>query len=181
MGEIKRRYFKAVGPEAEALVVELESARAKNSEAELGLARRFGAESVAAISRSGKIIGLGFAEPDAAREGFKRVETTDRKTGGSLVYFVPDRRFRVGKDAARAMEEFEPFTIRGFLLDFFKAHRLVLANNHFCESTAGYARDLTTILVAVPVSDGDEAPDRFDPPPMLVEIKKSEFITLTEE
>jgi hypothetical protein len=145
----------------------------ESNAAEDALARKFGAKSLAIWppgSFGGRSVAGFVFDGEGDHPGFRQ------KRSGGEAYYVPHRGTKIGRQAAREADALRLFTASTHIVGALSAERHALVGNKMCWSAAGiYGRQIVLVVPA----HGDCEP--YQPPPMLREIKRSEFIAITEE
>ena len=179
MEKATRRYFVCEGADAEALAEKIWADQDRLTAAMDTLRKQHQASAVF-VRDNAFLAFLGFPDSEP-REGFK-IDT--HKTGNHYCG-RPDRRTKKGREIEKQLKaaslECSPSDA---IVRYYEASRWVPQDDPRSRSgmsmaiTVGHPlRDKKRITLDVPVSD--EEP--FDPPPGVREIKRSEYIALTEE
>lgn len=179
MEKALRRYFVCEGPDTEALVARIWANQERFATAIKDLRDKYGASAVF-IRNNSRATALGY--PDSSpREGLK---IDAYKTDGHHLA-RPDRRTKVGREIekqikAASLKEGPSDQI----LSHYKAHRHAMQSDSMSRTGMSMAisvghplPDKKRVTLNIPVDDGEP----FDPPSEAREIKKSEYIALTEE
>jgi hypothetical protein len=186
VSEIKRKYYVGEEETSKQEIQAWRDAQKPYRDAMKGLKAKYGNENVW-VSRSSfgeTVKGLLFGERPEDKKGWKimRIPTDD----GPRHLVEPDRRYKVGKELAEDMRQvnklagenaaFSTWFISRNKLDFSK-----LSGRAMHVSAAGFLEN--KVIVTIPAPDSGLSGDEQYPdiPAWLHEIKKSEFIALTEE
>lgn len=184
--EVTMRYFKGDKATAKSLLDEWKESSKPLNEAVAALQQRFGAIGTYGNSRS--ISGLLHKEKPTG-SGLK-IDTIHHQ-GEKLFVSYPDRRYKEGKVYANELNhcnklkakhpDFSGFVVKKLAVDCQvigpASGSRTGAAMYF--SVAGVVKN--TLVVKIPAG-GDSSSDPFPPiPDCLTEIKKSEFVALTEE
>lgn len=184
MSDDKRRYFVVEGPEAEALkqkvLGELNKQRAeKNS-----LASKHGADQVFQWN-DGRVAGLVYAGGDdhpETPEGLSLDQRQPNPNGGFWYVFKPNKRGKAGKAIAAEFAAIKGYRGSDEIVSHFKAYRGQVVGAASSRTGMAYAVSVAGIIkdkIVLSVPDVENEP--FDAPPCMREIKKSEYIAITEE
>ena len=178
------RYFLAEGDKAEAVKTEVVAEKEAHF-ARLGdIIKKYGADCAWGGSRS-HLSALGFTHKGDGKpemkEGFLRAKI-EQSNGETYAVYYPDKRYKAGKEIVKDLQAVGIFNFSdsvtkklGCYCDCFGTldGRMVRAM-----SAAGQYGD--RLVIRIP-TQGDTRPRNFEIPPGLREIKKSEFIAITEE
>lgn len=178
----KRRYFVADDADAEqlkeAILAKMNAQRAQHR----ALAEKYGADEVVKHN-DGRVVGLAFKSTEdepAQRDGLTFHSTQD---GEGFVWhtYKPNLRSKLGKQIDATMGAISGYRPSDTIVSHYDAWRHAVVP-HACRtgmamavSVGGIAKG--KVVLCVPVNE--EEP--FDPPASLRELKKSEWIALTEE
>lgn len=184
MSEDKRRYFVAEGAEADQLRSDVLGKINAQRERQNELAAKYGADQVFQWN-DGRVAGLVFAggeDAPAVPEGLALDQRQANPNGGFWYLFKPAKRGKAGKAIAADLATIKGFRGSDEIVQHFKAYRGQVVGSAasrtgmaYAVSVAGIIKD--TIVLSVPDVEGEP----FDPPACLREIKKSEYIAITEE
>jgi hypothetical protein len=183
MGDQARRYFVMSKEKSSAFMAEFRDAKAPRQEAYKKLMEKYQADNLM-VSRSDfsgeRVQALIFKEMPEQRRGWKLEETIlDGEWGWKA---SPNRRFKEGKQLAcdisavnnvDAASLFSPWAIERL-----KMGTLVFSSGFMSHAVAGYVKDQVVVAVPVPNLEQEEFPEIHSD---LIEIKKSQFVALTEE
>lgn len=173
-----RRYFVVEGPGAQMLINSALDERRRFLDAVAVIEEKYGA--CGYLTKKGCMVtGLVF-DTDEPRPGLKIKGTQDGK-----YWAYPDKRTKVGRELVKEMQRASsPKHYSDMILDHYDAHRMMTIEHPMSPSgmamamsVASVTKCLTKILLSIP--NEDKAP--FNPPAEAREIKKSEYIALTEE
>lgn len=175
---MNRRYYVLEGPNTEAFCAEIEADREAFKDRVLALREKYKADAVF-IRNQARATSLGFKEiQEAAGIRFKR-----GMTDGFYVA-VPDRRTKIGRELAKDLKAASTREPSDMILERYKAWRHDTVRDP--RSTTGMSiaisvgfplPDWKRIVLSIPAVDDEP----FTPPAEAREIKKSEYIALTEE
>ena len=188
MEEITYKYFVAEG-ETIALVMELAKAESSAHQERIStLLKKYEADCLWGGSRSAPFaIGYIWERPEgdyrakpAMRENFLKPEV-ERSGEVSYACYKPDQRYKAGKAIKAELKAVGAFSYSEFISKATGADRMVFGTldgrQVMCSTSGGRYKD--TLVFRIPVG-GDHGKD-FTPPEGFREIKKSEFIAITEE
>lgn len=181
--EIITKYFVADGIEAQEIILEAKTARDKHFDKVNALVAKYGAD--AAWGGRSEITSLAFKHDSTAKpemkEGFLRpkIDTSD---GQRYAVYSPDKRYKAGKDIVKELEEVGSFNFSDFIIGRLKMNCAVFGtiNGRMVRSVSGAGHYGEKLVVRLPCG-GDSRPEEITIPAFLREIKKSEFIALSEE
>lgn len=179
MSEVTFRYFVATGERAEQVAADgLENANAIRrlrrellAELDADAFFEYRQRPPMAVAYKGELAEHkpGFLPPELHPDGNER-----------WTCYRPDRRTKLGKSLANRMNGLGEFDFSAFVVGEFGAYRDTIGTDQgrgvLFQSVAGYMNK--TLVFKIPC--GGQAKD-FTPPADMREIKKSEFISLTEE
>lgn len=183
MGDAARRYFVMSKEKSSAFMAEFKQEKAPRQEAYKHLMEKHKADTLM-VSRSEfsgeRVTALAFNDEPKPRRGCKVEKIV---INGEWCWQVtPNRRFKEGKELDRdiaaannveAASLFSPWAIEQL-----KMGALVFSSGAMHHAVAGYVKDQVVVSVPVPNPEKEEFPEIH---PDLVEIKKSQFVALTEE
>ncbi|WP_079907646.1 DUF5420 family protein [Salmonella enterica] len=141
----------------------------------------FGVEQISALLVRGDV--------DCGRN--KRVSGKEFDDDGQALFEVrPDRRYSEGKRLAARLKEvneklrdlstFSDWVVR-LLGCYAEANGVRRRQHYFTWSGAGFYPEKKALVVRIPVGENGEKPLPVDMSKALIEIKRSEFIAITEE
>lgn len=176
---MERKYYVIEGPEVEELCARIKEGRDRFAERAEAVMEKYQADSLL-VRRSTTIVGLGFKTP-----GHKPGLKIDVYDSNGYYRAYPDRRTKIGKqlikDMAAASAKQHPSDI---ILAHYKAARWAPTSDPRSRTGMSMAVSVGHMLTCgkrvtldVPVVENEP----FDPPAGAREIKKSEYIALTEE
>ncbi|EBL0521578.1 hypothetical protein HIX19_000113 [Salmonella enterica] len=121
----------------------------------------------------------------------KRVSSKEFDDDGQALFEVrPDRRYKEGKQLAARLKEvneklrdlstFSDWAVR-LLGCYAEAGGVRNGQHYFTWSGAGFYPEKKALVVRIPVGENGEKPLPGDMSKALIEIKRSEFIAITEE
>lgn len=173
-----RRYFVVEGPGAQMLINSALDEHERFVDATAAIEEKYDA-SGCLIRKGHMMVGLSFST-DEPRPGLK---IKGKQDGKYLAY--PDKRTKIGRELVREMQRASsPKHYSDMILDHYDAHRMMTIEHAMSPSGMAMAMSVasvtkchTKILLSIP--NEDKAP--FNPPAEAREIKKSEYIALTEE
>ena len=183
MGDQARRYFVMSKEKSSAFMAEFRDAKAPRQDAYKKLMEKYQADTLM-VSRSSlsgeRVQALVFDEEPEPHRGWKVEKVVfDGKWSWQV---TPDRRFKEGKqldrdisatNAVDAASLFSPWAIERL-----KMGTLVFSSGFMSHAAAGYVKDQVVVSVPVPNPEQEEFPEIHSD---LTEIKKSQFVALTEE
>lgn len=185
MGDVTRRYFVMDKEKSAQFMERFDQLKKPFNDALKALVDEHGANDcwVSRSSFSGdRVIGLVYnTEPNEAK--WLKVEK-QRHEGKHLYVVTPNRRYKEGKHLARQLEEVNSMRGRTSNFSVWACQDLEMQCERITDrcmhhSVAGFVKGQVVVSVPVPY-EGDE--DKFPAVHAdLVEVKKSEFIALTEE
>lgn len=182
MGEVKRAYFKlGVGLSEDLYKVWKRTRKEVDQLADM-IRNEYGADALFE-SYPGKISGFclnGHGNPE--KRGFTKVDRIF--SGQKFTVYTPNRRFREGKrfsqlcrKHAKLVEESPDFNV--FAAKKLKMERMLVGlrrgQNCLFRDSIGYVKEC--VVGSIPYDEKHPLPDNFE----LIQIKKSEYIALTEE
>jgi hypothetical protein len=188
MEEITYKYFVAEG-EAVALVMETtKSESSAHQERISALLKKYEADCLWGGSRSAAFaIGFLWTRPEddwrakpPMRENFLKPEV---ERSGDVMYacYKPDQRYKAGKAIKAELKAVGAFSYSDFISKVTGVDRMVFGTldgrQVMCSTFGGRYKD--TLVFRIPV--GGDHDKEFTPPNGFREIKKSEFIAITEE
>ena len=182
MGNAARRYFVMSEEKSSAFMAEFEKAKAPRQEGYKKLMEAYQADSLL-VSRSNfsgeSVTALLFTEEPEKCGGWKVEKTVHGDEWSWSV--VPDRRFKKGKqlasDIAEANSIQAPSLFSPWAIEQLRMGSITFTSGAMHHAVAGFVGG--RVVVSVPVPDPDQEFPEIHAD--LVEIKKSEFIALTEE
>lgn len=178
----QRRYFVAEGDEAQELKEKILGKLNAQRDQHKALAKKYGADQLVKYN-DGRVVGLAFkseeSEP-ATRDGltFKNAQEGD---GCTWHTYRPNRKTKLGKQIQADMEAIKAYRGSDDIVSHYDAWRHCVVPHAgrtgmaMAVSVGGIVKG--KVVLSVPVNDSEP----FDPPKGLREIKKSEWIALTEE
>ena len=182
--QIIYRYFVAEGEIAESIKAEVKAEKEAHFARLSDLIKKYGADCAWGGSRT-HLSAIGYTHKEGAKpgmkEGFLRPKI-ERSNGEEYAVYYPDKRYKMGKEIVKDLHSVGTFNFSdsvtkklGCYCDCFGTldGRMVRAM-----SAAGQYAD--RLVIRIPTG-GDTRPRDFEIPPGLREIKKSEFIAITEE
>lgn len=171
---VRRRYFIVEGAEGEAVKETALAAQKAHRARRKAVEEKYGADGLMLSGRESRPIALlieaGNPAPDGAKAAGRHVK--DDKT---YIEYQPLKNRKAGKRLAADLAAVGGFDGSEMILKTFDAVVWIAGGNAMHVSTAGIVKE--TVVVQVPESD-DEL---FTPPACFREIKKSEYVALTEE
>lgn len=181
--EIKIKYFLGTGEEALAIILDAKKVQIQHFDKVNALTTKFGAD--AAWGGRSEITALAFkheaqTKPEM-KEGFLRpkIDTSD---GQRYAVYAPDKRYKAGKDIAKELKDVGAFNFSAYLIEKLGVECRVFGQMDgrqvMVSSSAGHYGD--RLVVRYP-HGGDSRPKEVVMPPFMREIKKSEFIAISEE
>lgn len=183
------RYFVAEGDRAEQLRLEAIAEAKKFNDHMQSIRDEFGAAGLWGREVCAPFALLYEGEgADQQKPGFLRPEKTWRDGNVETWIHKPDRRLKVGKAAAEKLASVKAFRFSDYICKALKVENMVPGVHDggrtgwaLYTSVAGMYND--RIVVKIPVGNNMCGGGRSDPdiPDCLREIKKSEFIAITEE
>ena len=183
MTDSARRYFVMSKEKSSAFMAEFDQAQAPRKEACKSLMESYRADSlmVSRSNLSGEIVqGLVFNYEPEHRRGWKVEKVV---LGGDWCWKVtPNRRFKEGKQldrdirSANSVESASLFS--PWAIDRLKMDAISFSSGAMHHAVAGYVKGQVIVSVPVPSTDQENFPEIHSD---LVEIKKSQFVALTEE
>jgi hypothetical protein len=181
--EIKIKYFLGEGNESIAIILGAKKEQTLHFEKVNALVSKYGAD--AAWGGRAELSALAFNHDPSVtpgmKEGFLRpkIHTSD---GQRYAVYYPDKRYKEGKSLARELKGVGSFNFSDCIVE-----KLGLTCSVFgqldgrsvrCSTSAGCYGE--RIVVRLP-SGGDSRPQEIAMPPFLREIKRSEFVAISEE
>lgn len=178
--EIVKKYFVGDGVDAVLILTEAKEERAKHFEKVNSLVAKYGADS--AWGRN-SVTSLAFkcdGKPEW-KDGFLKPKM-ERSEGVSYAIYSPDKRCKAGKTIIVDFEQVGSFNFSDFIVKKLGMSCSVFGteNGRMVRSTTQAGNYFDTMVVVFPCG-GDSRPSDISIPPFLREIKKSEFIAITEE
>lgn len=177
-----RRYFVADDADAEQLKEMILSKINAQRGQHRALAAKYEADEVVKYD-DGRVVGLAFKSADgepAQRDGltFRSSQPDD---GFTWHTYKPNRRTKIGKQLQADMSAIKAYSGSDTIVRHYGAYRHAVVPH---AGSTGMAMAVSVggivkgkVVLSVPVSENEP----FDPPTSLREIKKSEWIALTEE
>ncbi|EBP4179777.1 hypothetical protein BB12_01700 [Salmonella enterica subsp. diarizonae] len=143
--------------------------------------KHFGTEYISALLVRGGV--------DCGRN--KRVSSKEFDDDGQVLFEVrPDRRYSEGKQLAARLEGvnkklqvlplFDAWVVE-ILGCYAEASYVNYGQQFIAWSAAGFFPEKKALVVSIPVGENGKEPPPADMSPALIEIKRSEFIAITEE
>lgn len=186
--EIRYKYFVAEGEAIAPVLALAETASAEHQERISALLKKHEADCLWGGRRSAPhAIGFIWERPDGdyrskppMKENFLKPET---ESSGDTLYalYKPDQRYKAGKAIKAELKAVGGFSYSEFVAKATGADRMVFGildgRQVMCQTSAGRYKDM--LVFRIPTG-GDHGED-FTPPEGFREIKKSEFIAITEE
>lgn len=182
MTKADRRYFVAEGPEAEAIKQKVLDTLTEQRRQHNELAEKYGADQVLRWN-DGRVAGFAFkAGPGdiVERDGLK-FDRRESNGDSEWLLYSPNKRSKLGKQIAADMAAIKGYSGSDEIVQHYGAYRISFVRHQgptgqaMAISVAGIIKG--TVVLSVPVNEQEP----FDPPAGLREIKKSEYIALTEE
>lgn len=179
-----RRYFVMDEEKSKAFWARYQEALKPGEKAMQEFLKEYGADNTWVSQGLGgeSVVGLVFNEHPGERKGFKFER---RHTEQGFVYVAfPDRRYKEGKALQKGMGTLNSTLGRAACFSGWAADELGMyceriGDGHISVSAAGYQKG--RVILAVPVPNEGREPGFPSIHPDLTEIKKSEFVAITEE
>lgn len=183
MGDTARRYFMMSKEKSKAFIDDFEQGKAPRKEAYKQLMERYKSDSLM-VSRSNfsgeSVTALVFKDEPEQKRGWKVEKTILNDEWCWKV--SPNRRFKEGKQLDRDIYEANsvdtPSLFSPWATEILGMDVLAFSAGRMHHAVAGYVKGQVVVSVPVPNPGQGEFPDIH---PDLVEIKKSQFIAMTEE
>ncbi|MCP3017468.1 hypothetical protein [Cupriavidus basilensis] len=170
---VRRRYFIVEGAEGEGVKADALAMANAHRLRRLKVEKDYGADGLM-LGRDSQPYALLFLEGRPAPEGTKETGRHTEK-GECYVEYRPMKNRKAGKQLAADLLAVGGFNGSDFILRRFDAGAHIPSGRSLAVSTAGIVDGV--VVVQVPES----AAEPFTPPACFREIKKSEYVALTEE
>lgn len=170
----RRRYFIAEGPEADALREDVLKQFDDHRDRLMKFLAQYG--TAHCMQRGGCPTAILLEEPATAPEGFKQVGR-HLHDGKSYIECKPIGNTKIGRSVKKQMAEVGGFSASDLITKHYRCENWVPVGGSMWVAT-GWIHDAKKLVVIQVPEDEDH---QFTPPPSFREIKKSEYVAITEE
>lgn len=173
MSNVKRRYFLVERDDAQEVIERLKADHKANAGARNALQSRYGAAGLM-LTQDHKPVSFLYPEGHVVPAGmnYKGRRTSD---GKAYMEYAPNRRIRAGKIVAGELEKVPFFNVSYVILKHYGCEEMVPDNTNLAIATAGMIKGQIVVQHPELLDAPWQAPEGFR------EIKKSEYVALTEE
>lgn len=182
--EIKYRYFIAEGAKVESILAAGQILKTEAVERNSTCIQKYGADCTwGGAHESPRAVGFAHNGNDkpVMREGFLKPKV-ERCGDGKYAVYYPDKRYKSGKAIKQDLDAVGRYHFGDYITGKLGVDISVfgISNGRMVRATTWAGLYGETLVLRIPTG-GDTRPRDFVVPPTLREIKKSEFIAITEE